>query len=114
MFSTKFGLLCAKLGRRVGMLADVNKSLEKELERVIADPTRYSPAVKDLSAELENAYKERDELSRKYNLMVVAWAMECGRKVQAQREVQEYKRIFKHTVQHMVKTGLPFPVHLKK
>ena len=90
------------------MLAGVNKSLEKELQSVWTSPARHSRKVQELSSELEKVYNERDDLSRKYNLLVVAWALEVGKRHQCQREMEEYRRVFNSSVQCMVKTGLPF------
>ena len=92
VFSNHFGELCVKMGRRVKILADVNTALECHLDDMEQKSGPSVAGLAHLSQELERVTNERDEMTKKYNLMVVAWALERGKKVQCQREVEEYKR----------------------
>ena len=101
--SSRFAKLCGHAADQMQTISGERDALAEELATMKrAGGTDTSPP--DIRA-LES---ERDELAKKYNLLVVALALERGRRVQCQREVDEYKRVFHTSVLCMVRSGCPF------
>ena len=72
-----------------------------------ADALRVQSEIEALKDALNEVTKERDLLRRKYNLMVVAWALEKGASVQLLRRMDDNERLFCASLDNMVKNGRP-------